>query len=328
MKELDNVPAADRFSVAGHKAEKALAFYLKRGFGRDKKFHVLNGIRLEHDDDAVQIDHLILHPYGFIIVESKSVHDTVHIDRHGHWCRTFKGQRKGMGSPILQAERQTDFLKDIFEDRREEVIGTLFGIQQGLGGRTYDVLVAISDNGRITCERGALDPRICKADEVVDRVRSIYKGYKPSLSLLDSRPKFRLADMDSIATFLVENHRPVGTDAPPVVEPSPWPGFGLRSEPELAPETPRRPAKTPPEPTHTCGKCGDGGDLRILWGPYGYYFKCGACGGNTKAQATCGACGKPARVRKQGRAFFAECQACGTSRAYFSNPPEDADAAE
>ncbi|WP_404380380.1 nuclease-related domain-containing protein [Caenispirillum salinarum] len=332
LKELDDVPAADRFSLAGHRAEKDLAFYLKRGFGRDRKIHVLNGVRIEHDDDAAQIDHLILHPYGFIIVESKSVHDTVHIDRHGHWSRTFKGQRKGMGSPILQAERQVDFLKTVFDDRKEEVIGTLFGIQQGLGGRAYDVLVAISDNGRITCEKGALDPRICKADEVVDRVRDIYKSYKPGLRLLDSRPTFRLSDMDSIATFLVENHRPVGTTAPYVVEPSPWPGFGMRAEPELVPEKPRRAHKTkvaaPLELAHTCGKCGDNAALRILYGPYGYYFKCGACGGNTKAQATCEACGKPARVRKQGRDFFAECQSCGVSRAYFTNSPENADAAE
>lgn len=60
-----------------------------------------------------------------------------------------------------------------------------------------------------------------------------------------------------------------------------------------------------------------------------YYFKCGACGGNTRAQTTCETCGKSAKIRKQGLDFFADCQACGSSRPYFTNPAEDkAEAAE
>lgn len=322
LKERDAHPEADKMAAAGARAEQQLAFYLKRGFGEDRHIHVFNDVRLEHANDAVQIDHLILHPYGFVIVESKSVHDQVAIDRNGHWSRRYRNRMHGMGSPLLQGERQMEFLQRIFRDRRAEAIGTFLGFQQSLDRRTWDLIVAISDNGVIR-SHGALDPRICKADEVVGRVRELHKSYTGPLLLPNSRPKFSVDEMDRIADFLVFNHSPaadVAEAAPPANDPG---------EPYLAP--PPKPAAEraapPPEPQqHACSKCG-GDALAVRWGPYGYYFKCAACDGNTAIRETCEPCGKPLRIRKQGLEFFAECAACGTSRLFFTNPAEDKAAA-
>jgi len=60
----------DKFSVAGAEAEEKMAFYLRRMFSNDKNIFVFNDLRFKDDsDDRVQIDHLILHRHGFIIVE-------------------------------------------------------------------------------------------------------------------------------------------------------------------------------------------------------------------------------------------------------------------
>ena len=71
VKETEEIYAFDKYAQAGFAAEKQMAFYLKRGFGEDPKVLVLNGLRIVQGNDAAQIDHLLLHEYGMIIIESK-----------------------------------------------------------------------------------------------------------------------------------------------------------------------------------------------------------------------------------------------------------------
>ncbi|GAA0579609.1 nuclease-related domain-containing protein [Caenispirillum bisanense] len=333
LKELDPFVANDRFGAAGRKAEEQVAFYLRRGFGRDEEIRVFNGIRLEHDGDAAQIDHLVMHPHGFIIIESKSVSDSVEIDANGHWTRWFDRRPQGMPSPLNQARLQAEFLRQVLADRLVDGSGLRGLISGGVEARTYDLLVAISDNGRIRC-KGALDPAIIKADEVIDSVRAVVDSRRPRLRIARSVMELGLKEMDRIADFLVENHRPLPARAAPaavapgLAEPPP-PAVDLTPPPPPPPPpvTVSAPPSPPsPEPAAAgvaCGKCGSAA-VEGRWGPYGYYAKCRDCGGNTALKPVCAACGKPARVRKQGPEFHADCKACGTSALLLVNPADAA----
>ncbi len=74
-----------------------MAFYLKRFFANDPEIVVLNGIRLEHNGDAAQVDHLLIHSHGLSIVESKSVVGKIQIKDDGQWLRWFgANQSRGM----------------------------------------------------------------------------------------------------------------------------------------------------------------------------------------------------------------------------------------
>ena len=57
-----------------------MAFYLKWAFADDPGVHVFHNLRLEVGSDAAQIDHLILHRGGAVIIESKSVTSSVRIN--------------------------------------------------------------------------------------------------------------------------------------------------------------------------------------------------------------------------------------------------------
>ena len=80
IKQPDKVISDDKFSKAGYEAEKQMAFYLHRAFADEEHIAVLNGIRLQKGNDVCQIDHLIIHEYGMVIVESKSVTSKVKIN--------------------------------------------------------------------------------------------------------------------------------------------------------------------------------------------------------------------------------------------------------
>src|SRR2546423_13797828 len=89
-------PETGKIADAAAEAEKQMAFYLRRAFGTSDHILLFNDLRLVADDGEVaQIDHLILHPNGFILIESKSIAGSVLINEHGEWCRVSGERRTG-----------------------------------------------------------------------------------------------------------------------------------------------------------------------------------------------------------------------------------------
>jgi len=332
----------DRFQRAGDEAERQMAFYLKRAFADDPGVHVFHNLRLEADGDAAQIDHLILHRSGAIIIESKSVTSSVRINERDEWTREWNGRWTGMPSPVLQAKRQADFLRKVLRARREELMSkAIFGlVQRGFGMFVFDVVVAISDQGVIQCRGQLSDVR--KADQVVDRVRELIREQAGLASLTSKDPRskewgmtLRPEEFTRTSAFLRASHRDRTAAVQPVSLPS-----GLeqktsgRHQPAERQETGTAylavgPVSAPKTAVHTrpavatsgfsCQKC-HGTRLEITYGKYGYYFKCLDCEENTRIEVKCEQCQGKARTRKERQKFFAECAPCGTSRLYFINP--------
>ena len=172
IKEVDETETTDKFMKAGLNAEKQMAFYLQREFKDNEDVLILNGIRLQSDGDTAQIDHLIIHRYGMVIVESKSVHGTVEINQHGEWHRA--GSSIGMRSPVEQAKMQATFLKKYLGKSKIKPSQTIF--ESLFHEATYedvhiDVLVAISDTGIIKRPNSKSDDSIYKADMVTSKIK-------------------------------------------------------------------------------------------------------------------------------------------------------------
>jgi len=360
LKELEPLRSSDPLLRAGHAAEEQLAHYLHRAFGKDPELRIFHHLRLVRDGDAAQIDHLILHRWGVILIESKSVTSRVVINAHGEWTRHFERKVSGMPSPILQAQRQGQFLRSYLYDHQEDLLAKfLLGkLQKTFTCMTLDVLVAISDSGVIERPPGLQLPEVCKADQASEKVRAILKRAARDNSLLNPLGSgyFLTADERArISDFLLEHHRPLavsacpepvpvpvrtlapGPNATPVqvvqvdLSPAPAPAPQIAAAPAVAPDplpvlTPIRDSSPPAavaaaESGPRCRSC-EGERLSILWGKFGYYFKCGDCSGNTPIREDCPGCGARKKLRKSGREFFAECAACEGSTLYFLNPAE------
>ena len=89
LKEIDKKTNLKKIQKYGHEAEKQMAFYLKRAFQESNDIFVINDLRIGVNDDIAQIDHLILHRFGFIVVESKSVTSEISINEHNEWIRHY-----------------------------------------------------------------------------------------------------------------------------------------------------------------------------------------------------------------------------------------------
>lgn len=178
IKELETQTHTDPLRRAGYEAERQMAHYLKRAYGEDPHKFVLNNLRVERRGEVAQIDHLMLLRFGLLVVESKSVAGQLSVNEHGEWSRWWNGQGRGMPSPVLQGRRQLELLCALLDDHTTELLDRgLFGLKQ----RTFapmrrDVLVAISDGGRITRKTDV--PEVIKADQVPARVLEIVDGLR------------------------------------------------------------------------------------------------------------------------------------------------------
>ncbi|WP_309572645.1 nuclease-related domain-containing protein [Deinococcus sp.] len=343
VKEYTPAPTTDRFQRAGDEAEKQMVHYLRRAFGDNPDIHVFNNLRLEHGGEVAQIDHLVFHKAGFVIIESKSVTSSVHINDREEWARQWNGQKRGMASPVLQAKRQGDLLRALLESHREGLRNkVLFGLKQG-GFHAFliDVVVAISDGGVVQTRKTL--PEVKKADQVPDRVKELMAEHS-ALAHPFSRDKrsdqwgvnLSPEEFTKISAFLRARHTerqqvPVASELP--MEPAHK--VGRHASPTLtgttAAPTPvvnvSTPAPAPPSPvekhspagqTFQCGKC-QGTDLEIKFGR-SYYFHCRTCDGNTAFKLICPTCSQAAKTRKSGPKFYRDCPACQTSDLYFTNP--------
>lgn len=213
------------FARAGAKAEEQMAFYLRRSFYEHRDIHVLNDLRFEDSTgDSAQIDHLIVHKYGFIFIESKSVTTGVKVNKQGEWIRFWNKRPQGMPSPVQQAKRQVEFLQRALNANAEDLSGKMLGlIQKRFSGYIWDVLVAISDSGTIT--RDVEVPELCKADQVTERIKSRFQELKKAASPLSLRVDAPLTmdreTMEQVIQFLLYYHSPRLTPLSPEIAPPP-----------------------------------------------------------------------------------------------------------
>jgi len=311
-----------KFQQFGYDAEKQMAYYLMRAFENDKLIHVINDLRLEKDGVVAQIDHLIIHRFGFLIIESKSVTTEVSVNEHGEWVRYFNNKPKGMPSPVNQAIRQADLLKQLLIENNKDIMRKGIIGQASSGKLKYDVLVAISDNGIIKRGKNTKLDEVLKADQITDKIQKTIENYeRENKKLFSLKMNMHLSDesLTNISRFLYNSHKPLGNVSQchdPLQNPKKTVPEVLQPVAVTSEEIQKLPSL--PKNQEHCSKC-NSKNITIAYGKYGYYFKCLDCGGNTNLKLKCKDNSCKPRLRKIKHQFFKECAICGASELFFEN---------
>ncbi len=336
----DKTPVSSVSSIkqeAGILQERDVAFYLRRAYKDRDNVMVLNDIRIEHDGETAQIDHLIVYSYGFIVVESKSIRGEININEYGECSRSYKGQWSGMPSPLKQAELQLKLLKQYLCDHTERVIGKFLGIQQGLGARCYDVFCAISSDAIIDRSKAPkeLADKLVKSEfitDALDKKMNFKKFYDVVGKIADTRPTFCKEEMLHIGQFLLADREEIASDSDNetvLLWPAPA-GVGVTTESQqptsadLASQTEvsgvheaaqwQIQALVEPAFTAQCKYCGECSALYAQSGRYGYYVQCNKCGGNTPLKRPCPICkSQDTKVTKSRSVYKLVCQTCSAA---------------
>jgi hypothetical protein len=291
-KELKKVKAAN--SIAGQKQEQDIAFYLRREFKDHPQVFIINDYKFSFNNETAQIDHLIVYPYGFILIESKSITGEVKVNELGEWSRSSNAKWSGMSSPIKQAELQQKLLKDFLHHNRANIISKLFGVkQQSFGMRCWSILCAVSSNSII--ERKSIPKKISdvviKSEFLIDKVIKVMKLKNiiiKAISFFDTRPEFNGKDLQSITSFLIEND---------VSKTKVEPIKAFTSEPI--------------QTILKCKKCNEKSNYTAQQGRYGYYINCNECNTNTAMKMPCNQChSKNTKVSKKKEKYTLNCSDC------------------
>ncbi len=317
VKELDPAYPRDRLEKAGRAAEEQMAFYLRRAFKDDPKVHVFNGLRMIREGEVAQIDHLVLHKYGFVIVDSKSVTTEVRVDAHGAWARVFHGAEHGMRSPVNQARLQAELLYSVLDDHKSEVLGKVLGLQRRFDRFPMDVLVAISDEG-VLKRKPDVAPEACKADQIVDRIDQLIGHYRrlasPFAPTLKVAISFAESHIDRITSLLIALHTPLQLQ-PEHAAPSP---INRQRAGALAGATTTDAVDSAAQTwsASVCRRCG-GAKLKLEY-RFNFFLRCLDCDGSTPLVLSCPSCRTLHKSVQKGSAarsadgWLIRCRCCHT----------------
>lgn len=299
LKDKTLINAVSPKAKAGQRQEQDVAFFLRRAYKDNDLVFVINDFKFVHNNETAQIDHLIVYPYGFILIESKSIKGEVKVNKQGEWIRSYDSQWLGISSPIKQVELQQELLKQLLCDHRESILGKLFGIkQQGFSLRCWNNLCAISSSAIIDRESMPNDISNClvKSEFLVDKIDEVMKirpAIVNALNLFDNRPAFNSEELESITSFLMAqvNNQVIKNNV----------------KQEVAPVI----KTTTPEFILKCKSCGETSDYSTQQGRYGYFIRCNKCKTNTAMKTSCVSChSKNTKVSKKKETYTLHCDDC------------------
>ena len=339
IKENNNPVPAEKFEKAGYDAERKVAYYLKMAFGDNPNLLILNDLRVEFEDGiTAQMDHLLIHQHGIIIIESKSVAGKLQVQDDGQWVRWYsqgagKDRSIGMPNPIKQAKLQGKTLKRVLLTSASNE-----NTRKALEDFPTDVLVTFStSNGGIFLAKDKqLYPEVCPADAVDDYVNKIVADSAKNAKAQD----FSLSEVNraKLAEHLVRIHKPYQASTSIAEKPYSKPTI-VDTSVKLEQKISEYIVTDKPKPTsiigaiadvisstftvpetkfkHECRKC-KSDKLEVRYGN-NYYLKCLSCDENNRIDATCPKCKSLFKIRKDKKQFFAECSTCKTSEIFHIN---------
>lgn len=278
----------------GDDAEKQMAFYLRRNFGESDKYFVFNDLKITHNGETCQIDHLVLTTTGFFIIESKSCVGEISYDENGQWIRHTGKRDYGMQSPLTQTDLQIKILKKFLQseaDKDETILGKLIGtsISQGFGARTYTKIIAIADN-TIIKHPNTTNKNVMKSDSVCNFIENQNKGILSTIFSDDIG--FSKKQVNNIVNLLTKT---------------------LNTEPKNIQQEVNNKILHNEEQREIDNK-----DKKIEYGRYGYYFKY-PDGKNESINEKCKHCGNKMKIRKEKSKFFLKCLSCEFEELFWEN---------
>jgi hypothetical protein len=206
---------------AGWRGEREAAYEIEFVLGESKNFATIHDLRLEHNGNVAQIDHLVVNRLMEIwVCESKAFAEGVSINSHGEWSRYYRGRPVGMPSPVEQNRRHMLILERLFDAGAVPLPKRLgaIAIKPDL-----KPVVLVSNAARISRPRAKVDgiETVIK----VEALRSmIERNFDDRVLRLLTRAVGR-QEIDRFARDLAALHRPASFD---------WQArFGLQPAPAL-----------------------------------------------------------------------------------------------
>ena len=208
-----NITAEQKFSIqrelnaiqTGAFGEDNAAYFINFYYGNSKNWAVIHDLRIEHEGNVAQIDHLLINRlFDFYILESKSYKNGIKITDNGEFQTLYKNKYFGILSPVEQNKRHI-YLLDKFL-RQNKILPKRMGITIKPKYLNY---ILISPNAIIKRpdKKKFVTQTIIKADTLKSEIEK--NAENAPISELSSITKLcAFSTIESMAKKIVSNHKP------------------------------------------------------------------------------------------------------------------------
>ncbi len=191
---------------SGNKGEKTSAYYLDFDYSASKNWVIIHDLRLEHNGDVAQIDHLMIgRMLDIYVIESKNFTYGVSISDEGDFSYFYNNRPISIPSPISQNERHIRLLDRFLSDNN------LLPKRLGVTIKpNYRNIVLISPQSRLTKPKSGLYDctAVMKADKFVERL----KKDTDDESLTNLAKVISSDSLKEVSEKIVLHHRPFTID--------------------------------------------------------------------------------------------------------------------
>jgi len=192
---------------SGNKGEDSSAYYLNFDFKKTKNWVVIHDLRIEHDGDVAQIDHLIIgRMMDVYVLESKNFNYGVSISDEGDFSYFYKNRPFSIPSPIAQNERHIRFLERFLTEN--ELLPKRLGITIK---PKYRNIILVSPNSRLTKpKKGLYDcSSVMKGDKFLERFKKDLSTDSAIESVIGISKVISQDNLKLFAEKLALHHQPI-----------------------------------------------------------------------------------------------------------------------
>jgi hypothetical protein len=225
-KDFDPTPAQHEYERLRQDAQERIGHLLKNNFGLNNKGYsavrVFNGIRLEFGQHAIQFDHILMHRYGFIVIENRAEQSDFMVNSMGEWTQIYHGSGLRIPSPMAQGERKAKALQAFLEHHR-----TLLRHQcpkaRGFN-MAFDYIVVLNEAQELEVAPGLVMPQVVKSDYLLGYIEQLIQLRRKTAynlwGLKSPELELEIQEQYKITALLRTRHQPLKT-LPRVIEKEP-----------------------------------------------------------------------------------------------------------
>lgn len=191
---------------SGKKGEETSAYYLDFDLGKSKNWMAIHDLRLEHEGNVAQIDHLLIgRMMDIYVIESKNFTSGVSISDEGDFSYFYKNRPYGIPSPIAQNERHIRLLDRLLSD--SDLLPKRLGLKLK---PSFKNIVLVSPSGRLSKpKKGTYDcSMVMKSDKFFERFSNDVKDDSLA-SMMNLTKIISQASLKLFAEKLVLLHKPI-----------------------------------------------------------------------------------------------------------------------
>lgn len=225
-KDFDPVIASHEYERFRQEAQERIGQLLKRGFGLSNKGYssvrVFNGLRLEFGQHAIHFDHVLMHRYGFIVIENRAEQSDYMVNTLGEWTQLYHMSALRIPSPMNQVERKTSCLQSFLQHHR-----TLLRHQypKPLGFHLpFDYMVVLNESYHLETIPSVVLPRVIKSQHLLGYIEQLIRARQKSAygtwGLKSPELELDIQEQYKITALLRTRHQPLKS-LPRVVEKEP-----------------------------------------------------------------------------------------------------------